>query len=281
MTSLFNFPKLLTGLLVLFVIFFPLERLFALRPQRIFRRGWLTDVAHFLINEGLRKLLLGITLLVLLQLLGFLVHPGLQAWIRTWPFWIQCVTAIVINDIGAYWGHRWTHSVPLLWRFHSVHHSSEHMDWLASARVHPVDQTFIRTCGVIPVYLLGFTQAHFAVLLTFSGFLAIFIHANIKWRFGWLEWLIATPPFHHWHHTNDGPEYINKNFAGLLPWVDKLFGTLYLPKDRMPGKYGIDAPMAQSYLGQLAQPFRGKRKATLAPDVPPPATTPETASAHI
>ena len=114
------------------------------------------------------------------------------------------------------------------------------------------------------------------MLLTFSGFLAIFIHANIKWRFGWLEWLIATPPFHHWHHTNDGPEYINKNFAGLLPWVDKLFGTFYLPKNRLPEKYGIDAPMAQNYLGQLAQPFRGKRKPVPTLE---PATEPDAASA--
>jgi sterol desaturase/sphingolipid hydroxylase (fatty acid hydroxylase superfamily) len=265
MNSPFDFPRLLTGLVILFVIFVPLERLFAIRPQRIFRKGWLTDVTHFMINEGLRKVLLGVTLLVVIQLLGFLVNPELQQWIKTWPFWTQCITAIVINDIGSYWGHRWAHNVPWLWRFHAVHHSSEHMDWLASARVHPVDQTFIRTCGIIPVYLLGFTREHFAVLLAFSGFLAIFIHANVKWRFGWLEWLIATPAFHHWHHTNE-KEYHDKNYAALLPWVDKLFGTFHLP-NRLPEKYGIDEPMAAGYLGQLAQPFRGKPRP--AGDVPP------------
>lgn len=83
--QLFNFPKLLTGLVILFVIFVPLEKLFTIRPQRIFRKGWLTDTAHFLINEGLRKALIGLTLLVLIQLLGFLVHPGLQAWIGRGP----------------------------------------------------------------------------------------------------------------------------------------------------------------------------------------------------
>jgi sterol desaturase/sphingolipid hydroxylase (fatty acid hydroxylase superfamily) len=263
MSSLFDFPRLLTGLVILFVIFVPLERLFSIRPQRLFRKGWITDVTHFLINEGLRKILLGVTLLVVIQFLGFLVHPGLQAWIKAWPFWVQCVTAIVINDIGSYWGHRWAHQIPWLWRFHAVHHSSEHMDWLASARVHPVDQTFIRTCGIIPVYLLGFTREHFAVLLIFGGFLAIFIHANIRWRLGWLEWLIATPAFHHWHHTNEREHY-DKNYAALLPWVDKLFGTFNLP-NRMPEKYGIDEPMATSYLGQLAQPFRGEKKSDTAP----------------
>jgi len=272
LTQLFNFPKLLTGLLVLFVIFVPLEKLFAIRPQKVFRKGWLTDTAHFLVNEGLRKLLLFFTLVLLIRLLGFVVHPGLVAWIKTWPFWVQCVTAIVVNDIGGYWGHRWSHSIPFLWKFHAVHHSSEHMDWLAAARVHPIDQTFIRTCGIIPVYLLGFQKEHFAVLLVFAGFLAIFIHANVRWRYGWLEWLIATPPFHHWHHTNDGREYINKNFAGLLPWVDKLFGTHYLPKDRLPETYGIDQPMAKTYLGQLAQPFAGKRQGEESA-IPTPAVT--------
>src|SRR5215213_1832701 len=110
MASLFNIPKLLTALVVLFVIFFPLERLFAIRPQRIFRKGWLTDVAHFMINEGLRKVLLGITLFFAVRLLGFMVYPELQEWIKTWPFWVQCATAIVINDVGTYWGHRWTHT---------------------------------------------------------------------------------------------------------------------------------------------------------------------------
>jgi sterol desaturase/sphingolipid hydroxylase (fatty acid hydroxylase superfamily) len=92
----------------------------------------------------------------------------------------------------------------------------------------------------------------------------------VRWRYGWLEWLIATPPFHHWHHTNDGRQYINKNFAGLFPWVDKLFGTHFLPEDRLPETYGIDQPMAKTYLGQLAQPFQGSRRR----EKPVPAPTP-------
>jgi sterol desaturase/sphingolipid hydroxylase (fatty acid hydroxylase superfamily) len=270
MQQLFNIPKLLVALMVLFVIFLPLERIFAIRAQKVFRKGWLTDATHFVINEGLRKIVIGLTLLIATRMVGFLVNPELQGWIKTWPFWFQCVTAITINDFGGYWGHRLAHSVPFLWRFHAVHHSSETMDWLAAARVHPVDQAFMRACGVIPVYLLGFGAAHFAVLLFFAGFLAIFIHANVRWRYGWLEWLVATPPFHHWHHNNDSPETINKNFSDLLPVWDKIFGTLHLPKDQLPRTYGIDQPMAKSYLGQLAQPFVGSRPSSA--EVPVAAT---------
>ena len=77
----------------------------------------------------------------------------------------------------------------------------------------------------------------------------------MRWRFGWLEWLVSTPGFHHWHHTKDGPESINKNYAAIFPWVDKLFGTLYLPKKQWPMRYGIDAPMASGLAGQLLQLF--------------------------
>jgi sterol desaturase/sphingolipid hydroxylase (fatty acid hydroxylase superfamily) len=82
-----------------------------------------------------------------------------------------------------------------------------------------------------------------------------FIHANLRWRFGWLEWFIATPHFHHWHHTNDGAAFINKNYAAMIPWMDKLFGTFYLPKKQWPEKYGIDSAMASRLAGQLLQPF--------------------------
>ncbi len=58
-------------------------------------------------------------------------------------------------------------------------------------------------------------------------------------------------------HANEGPESTNKNFGGLFPWIDALFGTLLLPR-RFPRRYGIDEPMPPGYVGQLAQPFRGR-----------------------
>jgi len=95
---------------------------------------------------------------------------------------------------------------------------------------------------VVPLLIL--------LLGTLWGF---FIHANLRWRFGWLGLLISTPAFHHWHHTND--EHVNKNYASMLPWIDKLFGTWYAPKKQWPTKYGIDGTMAPSLPEQLVQPF--------------------------
>ena len=82
------------------------------------------------------------------------------------------------------------------------------------------------------------------------------------WRFGPLEWLIATPTFHHWYHTNDGPAYVNKNYEPLLPWVDRFFGTLYLPKHKLPAHHGIDEPLPARFLGQLVRPFEISKRAS-------------------
>jgi sterol desaturase/sphingolipid hydroxylase (fatty acid hydroxylase superfamily) len=108
--------------------------------------------------------------------------------------------------------------------------------------------------------------------VTFIGtFWGFFIHANVRWRFGPLEWLVSTPAFHHWHHTNDGPAYINKNYSPMLPWVDWMFGTFYLPKDKRPERYGIDEPISPILFGQLVDPFLVWRKAS-----PPATATPGT-----
>jgi len=88
------------------------------------------------------------------------------------------------------------------------------------------------------------------LVATLWGF---FIHANVRWRFGWLGLLVSTPAFHHWHHTND--EHVNKNFASMLPFMDRLFGTCYMPKNHWPKKYGIDAAIAPGLAAQLLQPL--------------------------
>jgi sterol desaturase/sphingolipid hydroxylase (fatty acid hydroxylase superfamily) len=93
------------------------------------------------------------------------------------------------------------------------------------------------------------------VVLLLGTVWGFFIHANVRWRFGPLEWLIATPAFHHWHHSNEGQPYMNKNYAALLPWIDRFFGTLYLPKDKRPAHYGIDEPIPTSFYDQLVEPY--------------------------
>jgi len=79
-----------------------------------------------------------------------------------------------------------------------------------------------------------------------------FIHANLRFRFGPLEWLISTPAFHHWHHTLSGP--INHNYSSTLPWLDRVFGTHYLPKE-WPTAYGTEEKLPDSLTDQLFYPL--------------------------
>jgi sterol desaturase/sphingolipid hydroxylase (fatty acid hydroxylase superfamily) len=260
-----NVFKLCIWLLLLMVVFIPLERLCAQNPQKVFRKGFLTDLGYYFLNSLLPKLILILPLSMIAWGVHYFVPSGLYAWVAGMSLRTRLVATIIVGEFGAYWGHRWMHEIPVLWRFHAVHHSAEEMDWLVNTRAHPLDMVFTRLCGLIPIYLLGLAQPTgktvdlvpllYAIIGTVWSF---FIHANVRWRFGWLEKLVSTPAFHHWHHTKDGSDYINKNYAAIFPWVDKLFGTFYLPKTRWPEKYGIDAPMAPSLAGQLLQPLERK-----------------------
>jgi len=167
--------------------------------------------------------------------------------------------AAALVAVGNYWGHRLTHQVPFLWRFHSVHHSIEQMDWVASGRLHPLDQAFTQAFTVFPLFLLGYGTGVFGGVAVFVTLLALFQHANVRLRFPGVRWVINTPEWHHWHHAIDD-DARDKNFG--LPVVDKLFGTAYLPKDRRPVGFGTRSPVpADGYLRHLAYPFTRAAKA--------------------
>jgi sterol desaturase/sphingolipid hydroxylase (fatty acid hydroxylase superfamily) len=129
---------------------------------------------------------------------------------------------------------------------------------------------FGRFCGLVPMYVLGLggpVGAAGSLVPVVVGLIGVvwgfFIHANVRWRFGPLEWLISTPAFHHWHHTRNGP--INRNYASTLPWLDRVFGTHYLPRDEWPEAYGIKAELPDSLVGQLAYPLREDEPQVLDP----------------
>ncbi|HUP04854.1 MAG TPA: sterol desaturase family protein, partial [Bryobacteraceae bacterium] len=154
----FDAVRLTNGLILLFVLAAPLERLFAARPHKLLRRQFWTDVAYYYLSSLLpNRLLIPMlaALAVALRYGGIVVaHP----WAGTWPAWIRFPAAMLVAEIGFYWGHRSMHAVGFLWRFHAVHHSAAEMDWLVNTRAHPVDLVFTRLCGYAPLYALGLAQ---------------------------------------------------------------------------------------------------------------------------
>jgi sterol desaturase/sphingolipid hydroxylase (fatty acid hydroxylase superfamily) len=249
------FPKVIEGIIVLAFIFVPLERLFTLHKQKILRRGWITDLTYFLIGHFVGKAGILVSGFIIFSLLNQLTIPALQNAIASQPIWAQFIATVIIADTAFYICHRLLHTVPWLWKFHAVHHSTLQMDWLATVRVHPLEQLVTKTCQIMPLYFLGFSAAALGVYALFSAAIAFFIHANINIKFGFLHWLIATPEFHHWHHADD-PKAHDKNFAVQIPLLDLLFGTLYMPNGKMPDDYGIPDPVPTGYVQQVIYPLQ-------------------------
>jgi sterol desaturase/sphingolipid hydroxylase (fatty acid hydroxylase superfamily) len=251
--------RLALWLAILAVIFVPLERFFAVTPQKVLRKAIGIDLCYYFLNSLLPALLLSLPVSLLAWLVHRAVPDGLLAAAAAMPLWARLLAGMVVGEIGYYWGHRWSHEIPFLWRFHSIHHSAEHVDFLVNTRAHPVDMVFSRICALVPIYVFGLgspsgpSDSVVPVLATVIGTVwGFFIHANLRWRFGPLEWLISTPAFHHWHHTLTGP--INHNYASTLPWIDRIFRTHYLP-GAFPTSYGIKAKLPDSLAAQLAYPL--------------------------
>lgn len=250
--------RLALWLAILCAVFVPLERWFGQAPSAWRRPQRGQDVVYYFLNNLLPALLLAVPMAWVAVLARQFLPDG---WIRTvaeLPLWLRLLLGFVVAETGFYWGHRLSHEIPFLWRFHSLHHSAERLDFLVNTRAHPIDMVFGRLMGLLPLVVLGLGGASaqgsvVPVILNLVGMLwSFFIHANLRWRFGALEWLVSTPAFHHWHHTRSGP--INRNYASTLPVLDRLFGTHHLP-GHWPTDYGIHQPTPPTLAGQLLTPL--------------------------
>jgi lathosterol oxidase len=243
-------------LLLLVALFVPLERAFARRPEQpVFRRGWRTDLAWFFLSHLLVQLVALATLAPAALLFRWAAWPALQHAVAAQPLPLQVVEAALAADLASYAVHRAFHALPVLWRFHAIHHSSEALDWLAGSRLHLVDVVVTRAVAFVPLFVLGFEERALAAYLVWVSAQATWIHANLGTRTGWLDSVLVTPRFHHWHHAAD-PAAMNKNFAVHFPWLDRLFGTHHLPAHAWPARYGVvDDPPPARFAAQLAWPF--------------------------
>ena len=247
----------LLNLILYSIVYIPLERLFARRPEQpVFRSGWQTDLTYFFFNTLLIQVTSFLVVLPAMSLFDWARSGRVEAFTSGLPIVVQVVCVLLIADFTQYWVHRAFHSVPLLWKFHAVHHSAEQMDWLAGSRLHMVDAVITRGLTYVPVYVLGFSKPAVAVYLATVVVQATFIHANVRWEFRPLRRWVATPAFHHWHHAAE-PEAVDTNFAVHTPVWDLLFGTFHLP-ERWPNAYGLwgESDMPRGWLRQLLHPFR-------------------------
>ena len=255
--------NLVVGIVLFSALFAVIEWLFAANPHqpRLRRKGLGTDILYWFLNPLLTKSVSQIGVAIILIVLYQRNIADIQLMLRarntllaSQPLALQALEMILIGDFIGYWIHRWFHGARM-WRFHAVHHSSRNLDWLSAGRVHPINEWLSRWVQTSVLVLLGFSPMAVAAYLPFLTFYAIFIHANVSWGFGRLGWLMASPKFHRWHHTSED-EGLDKNFAGLFPWIDILFNTYYMPKGSLPERFGLQNDnVPGSFWRQLLYPF--------------------------
>lgn len=265
---------LAVAFVVLALAFRAIEAMWPARAQPWRRRGMRVDLLYWLVTPLVSRALAASAVVVVAVAIAAaagvpvdrahvtaFVHRS--TWFASQPRWLQIALVLAAGDLFGYWLHRLFHR-GRLWRFHAIHHSSLDLDWLSATRVHPVNDVVQRALQAIPLLALGFDPGVVAVYVPALSLYAILLHANVAWSFGPLRHVLASPTFHRWHHTSEA-QGLDKNFAGLFPVWDLVFGTFYMPAGQLPQDFGVAEPMPESVLGQLAWPFR-----RITPDGPCP-----------
>lgn len=251
--------------------FMVLAWIFPSRKQPLIRKGMLTDTLYWFLGGPLlygwasHMIYYGLAYVAIFFGIYTLenvnqIHAGLPP-VSTLPVLLQAFIMLLVTDLIQYWMHRMFHTMKF-WKWHAIHHSPMDVDWLTSARFHPVNiiiySTFVNTL----VYMAGFSPEAFAILVPFNAIYSPLVHANVNWTYGPFRYFLASPTFHRWHHTHI-EEGGNKNFAPTFPFIDMMFGTYYDPRNKRPEVFGIKGnPVSDNIWEQLRYPFRRNKKKT-------------------
>ena len=171
---------------------------------------------------------------------GFFFYEGLS---YTEIMILFTVTLFIVSDFTRYWLHRLMHTIPLLWKFHKVHHSAKVLTPITFYRVHPIENIlfgfrFSLSAGIVT----GIFVFLFGGLLSFMDLLGVNIivfifnvtgsnlrHSHIKLKyFRWIENFFISPFQHQIHHST---KFYNYNFGGTLAIWDLWFKTLKYSKE--------------------------------------------------
>lgn len=143
--------------------------------------------------------------------------------------------AIVAWDFLYYWDHRWQHEKRIFWANHVTHHSSEHYD-LSTALRQPWSG-FLLSWVFFPMPLVGFTPKQTMKAAQLNLLYQYWIHTEAIDRLSPMAEKVLNTPSHHRVHHGANPQYLDKNYAGILIGWDKFFGT-FEPEVRRV-KYGL------------------------------------------
>lgn len=166
---------------------------------------------------------------------------------------IVAFVAVFAGDLIGYWRHRLEHT-RFLWPSHALHHSDTEMTWLARERFHPINRLTTFVVDTSFLILLGLPAYALLVEAAVRYYYGFFIHADLPWNYGRLNYVFVSPVMHRWHHSIESAAY-QTNFAAVFSIWDRMFGTYRVPG--LPNKpLGVKSNMGMGVWAQLVQPFK-------------------------
>jgi sterol desaturase/sphingolipid hydroxylase (fatty acid hydroxylase superfamily) len=257
-------------LIALSLIFFLLERFFAARrAQKWNRPGLAQDMVWLALNGHFIGLALASVFVACaawtLQVLSALGFPKLQNVhvLASWPVAAQIAVVVVSKDFLEWCIHNLLHRVPILWRFHQIHHSITDMDFIGNFRFHCMEIIVYRTLTWLPMMILGAHDVALFVVALIVTVIGFHNHSNLPTHWGIGNYVLNSPRFHLWHHDHqlrkaDGVPAHGCNFAIVFTCWDWLFGTAHFPGPHNgPERLGFpnDEHLPKSFVGRLIAPF--------------------------
>jgi sterol desaturase/sphingolipid hydroxylase (fatty acid hydroxylase superfamily) len=182
----------------------------------------------------------------------------------SWPFWVKILLALIVLDLMLYVQHVTFHAIPLLWRFHMMHHADLDCDVTTGLRFHPVEVVLSMVIKLGAVMLIGAAPTAVLVFEIILNATSMFNHSNV-WMPAFvdrvLRWIVVTPDMHRIHHSVL-PGETNSNFGFNLPWWDRLLGTyreapLNGHTNMIIGLEQFRDPRRLTVVGTLMLPFSG------------------------
>ena len=192
---------------------------------------------------------------VIITFAGNSVFNVLGFWPDEWPILLQAGLMLLIAEFFRYWIHRSMHEFNPLWKLHAVHHASDKLYTINVGRFHPLDKTIQFFGDSLPFLILGVTPDVFAVYFVFYAINGFYQHSNADVRLGWLNWIVAGPELHRWHHSTVIAEGHANYGNNLIIW-DACFGTRLLPRGRTVDQVGIgNKKWPRGFFSQIVAPL--------------------------
>jgi sterol desaturase/sphingolipid hydroxylase (fatty acid hydroxylase superfamily) len=182
-----------------------------------------------------------------------------------WRFPVSVLIMLALIDFVDYAFHRLEHRIPWLWAMHSLHHSDATMNATTGQRHVWLDRV-LHAIVFAPLGFVFHPDLNVMLAVTVGGWvLDTFDHLNIRLGFAWVPWLVVSPQYHRTHHSAR-PEHFDRNFAGIFPVWDLLFGT-YLKPEGFP-ETGLAEGEPLDIKEALAWAFQAKRASAAVESAP-------------